>query len=485
MASSAFAALGLTDIITDVLTHLGYEKPTPVQQQAIPAILAGRDVLAAAQTGTGKTAGFVCPMLQRLHAGAPVAPNQARALILVPTRELAVQVAQNVEDYGQLTGLRSVVVFGGVKINPQMMALRRGADILVATPGRLLDLVANHAVSFECLEVLVLDEADRMLDLGFSREISAVLSLLPAERQSLMFSATFSDAIRQLAKLLVQTPVEISISPREVTAKTVKQWLCPVDKKRKPELLVRLIFDYQWQQLLVFTATKRGADQLVRYLVEHNISAAAVHGDRSQPQRMKALADFKQGRFAVLVATDVAARGLDIEQLPQVVNFDLPKVAENYIHRIGRTGRAGASGEAISLVSADEIDSLKTIERLIQQVLPRKVIDDFEPDHQLPASPTVLGEMRKKKPKKPKKPGAAVSDGGAGGDGGVGDAPRASRTNSRRAPARQARGAAPARSTGSAARATKKSEPVSRKSSRSGSKPRGASGGPPGRSRKP
>jgi ATP-dependent RNA helicase RhlE len=483
MASSAFAALGLTDIITDVLSHRGYEKPTPVQQQAIPAILAGRDVLAAAQTGTGKTAGFVCPMLQRLHAGAPVAPNQARALILVPTRELAVQVAQNVEDYGQLTGLRSVVVFGGVKINPQMMALRRGADILVATPGRLLDLVANHAVSFECLEVLVLDEADRMLDLGFSREISAVLSLLPAERQSLMFSATFSDAIRQLAKLLVQTPVEISISPREVTAKTVKQWLCPVDKKRKPELLVRLIFDYQWQQLLVFTATKRGADQLVRYLVEHNISAAAVHGDRSQPQRMRALADFKQGRFAVLVATDVAARGLDIEQLPQVVNFDLPKVAENYIHRIGRTGRAGASGEAISLVSADESESLKTIERLIQQVLPRKVIDDFEPDHQLPASPTVLGEMRKKKPKKPKKPGAAVSDDGDGG------APRASRTNVRRAPAGQAGGAARARSTGSAARATKKSGPVSRKSSRSGSKPGsksgGASGGRPGRSRKP
>ena len=479
MASSAFAALGLTDIITDVLTHRGYEKPTPVQQQAIPAILAGRDVLAAAQTGTGKTAGFVCPMLQRLHAGAPVAPNQARALILVPTRELAVQVAQNVEDYGQLTGLRSVVVFGGVKINPQMMALRRGADILVATPGRLLDLVANHAVSFECLEVLVLDEADRMLDLGFSREISAVLSLLPAERQSLMFSATFSDAIRQLAKLLVKTPVEISISPREVTAKTVKQWLCPVDKKRKPELLVRLIFDYQWQQLLVFTATKRGADQLVRYLVEHNISAAAVHGDRSQPQRLKALAEFKQGRFAVLVATDVAARGLDIAQLPQVVNFDLPKVAENYIHRIGRTGRAGASGEAISLVSADEIDSLKTIERLIQQVLPRKVIDDFEPDHQLPASPTVLGEMRKKKPKKPKKSGAAVSDGGAGG------APRASRTSSRRAPATPTRGAARAGSAGSAARATKKSGPVSRKSSRSGSKPGGASGGPPGRSRKP
>jgi ATP-dependent RNA helicase RhlE len=483
MASSAFAALGLTDIITDVLSHRGYEKPTPVQQQAIPAILAGRDVLAAAQTGTGKTAGFVCPMLQRLHAGAPVAPNQARALILVPTRELAVQVAQNVEDYGQLTGLRSVVVFGGVKINPQMMALRRGADILVATPGRLLDLVANHAVSFERLEVLVLDEADRMLDLGFSREISAVLSLLPAERQSLMFSATFSDAIRQLAKLLVQTPVEISISPREVTAKTVKQWLCPVDKKRKPELLVRLIFDYQWQQLLVFTATKRGADQLVRYLVEHNISAAAVHGDRSQPQRMRALADFKQGRFAVLVATDVAARGLDIEQLPQVVNFDLPKVAENYIHRIGRTGRAGASGEAISLVSADEIESLKTIERLIQQVLPRKVIDDFEPDHQLPASPTVLGEMRKKKPKKLKKPGAVVSNGGDGG------AHRASRTNARGAPATQARGAVRAGSTGSAARATNKSGPVSRKSSRSGSKPGskpgGASGGRPGRSRKP
>jgi ATP-dependent RNA helicase RhlE len=411
MTSSAFAALGLTDTITQVLAARGYAQPTPVQQQAVPAILAGRDVLAAAQTGTGKTAGFVCPMLQRLCDGPPVAPNQARALILVPTRELAVQVAMNVEDYGQLTGLRSVVVFGGVKINPQMMALRRGADILVATPGRLLDLVANHAVSFEHLEVLVLDEADRMLDLGFSREIAAVLSLLPAKRQSLMFSATFSEPIRQLAKTLVQNPVEIVISPRQVTAKTVKQWLCPVDKKRKPALLVRLIFDYQWQRLLVFTATKRGADQLVRFLHEHNISAAAVHGDRSQPQRMQALADFKQGRFAVLVATDVAARGLDIEQLPQVVNFDLPKVAENYIHRIGRTGRAGASGEAISLVSADEIDSLKTIERLIQQVLPRKVIDDFEPDHQLPASPAAPGQLAKKKPKKPKKHGVGAGVG--------------------------------------------------------------------------
>ncbi|MFT6116685.1 MAG: ATP-dependent RNA helicase RhlE [Candidatus Azotimanducaceae bacterium] len=479
MTNSAFAALGLADMITAVLTARGYGQPTPVQQQAIPAILAGRDVLAAAQTGTGKTAGFVCPMLQRLHAGAPVAPNQARALILVPTRELALQVAMNVEDYGQLTGLRSVVVFGGVKINPQMMALRRGADILVATPGRLLDLVANHAVSFENLEVLVLDEADRMLDLGFSQEISAVLSLLPTGRQSLMFSATFSESIRQLAKMLVKNPVEIVISPREVTAKTVTQWLCPVDKKRKPALLVRLIFDYQWQQLLVFTATKRGADQLVRFLHEHNVSAAAVHGDRSQQQRMQALADFKQGRFAVLVATDVAARGLDIEQLPQVVNFDLPKVAENYIHRIGRTGRAGASGEAVSLVSADEIESLKTIEQLIQQVLPRKVIDDFEPDHQLPASPAVSGQIKKKKPKKPKKPGAVLN---------VGREAQSAKTSARRTPAAAARGAPSAK---------RESAVASPKATRSGSKTIGTVGGKtrgktrgkkdnvPGRSRKP
>jgi ATP-dependent RNA helicase RhlE len=464
MTTSAFAALGLTDIITPVLVAHGYVQPTPVQQQAIPAILAGRDVLAAAQTGTGKTAGFVCPILQRLSQGAPVAPNQARALILVPTRELAVQVAESVEAYGQLTGLSTVVVFGGVKINPQMMALRRGADILVATPGRLLDLVANHAVGFENLEVLVLDEADRMLDLGFSREISAVLSLLPEKRQSLMFSATFSESIRQLAQKLVHNPVEIIISPREVTAKTVKQWLCPVDKKLKPALLVRLIFDHQWQQLLVFTATKRGADQLVRYLHEHNVSAGAIHGDRSQSQRMQALADFKQGRFAVLVATDVAARGLDIEQLPQVVNFDLPKVAENYIHRIGRTGRAGASGEAISLVSADEIDSLKAIERLIQQVLPRKVIDDFEPDHQLPASPLVPGQMRKKKPKKPRKPSAG------GATAGTGSKARPARALATRGNSRDGgRGAA------------KKSGSAARKSASPGSKPAGS----PRRSRKP
>jgi ATP-dependent RNA helicase RhlE len=483
MTSSAFAALGLADAITTVLTARGYVQPTPVQRQAIPAILAGRDVLAAAQTGTGKTAGFVCPMLQRLHDGAPVAPNQARALILVPTRELAVQVAMNVEDYGQLTGLRSVVVFGGVKINPQMMALRRGADILVATPGRLLDLVANHAVSFENLEVLVLDEADRMLDLGFSQEITAVLSLLPARRQSLMFSATFSEPIRQLAKTLVQDPVEIVISPREVTAKTVTQWLCPVDKKRKPALLVRLIFDYQWQQLLVFTATKRGADQLVRFLHEHHISAAAVHGDRSQQQRMKALADFKQGSFAVLVATDVAARGLDIEQLPQVVNFDLPKVAENYIHRIGRTGRAGASGEAVSLVSADEIDSLKTIEQLIQQVLPRKVIDGFEPDHQLPASPAAPGQVRTKKPKKPKKPSAVE------GDSNVRQSAKASSRRPEAGPsqgaARAARASAALTSKANRSGIKNSGKMVGKAEGKAGGRAGGNKGGAPGRSRKP
>ena len=404
MASSQFSTLGLAASITQVLTERGYETPTPVQKQAIPAILAGRDVLAAAQTGTGKTAGFVCPVLQGLLAGETAGPNQVRALILAPTRELALQIGSSVKAYGQHLPLRSTVVYGGVKINPQMMLLRRGIDLLVATPGRLLDLAAQNALRFDALEVLVLDEADRMLDLGFSRELEQILRQLPQQRQNLMFTATFPEGVRRLAKTLVQNPVEIIISPEQTTARTVKQWAYTVDKKQKPALLVQLMRDHQWQQILVFTKTKAGADQLTRYLHTKGVSAAAIHGDRSQGQRMEALGAFKKGEFQVLVATDVAARGLDIQQLPQVVNFDLPKVAENYVHRIGRTGRAGLTGEAVSLVSADEIEELKGIERLIQQILPREVHEDFYPDHQVPASSAVPGSIKPKKPKKPQKP---------------------------------------------------------------------------------
>ena len=404
MTDQAFAALGLAPEIVLALSEQGYRVPTPVQQQAVPAILAGRDVLVAAQTGTGKTAGFVCPLLDRLTAGPAVGINQVRALILVPTRELAVQVHMAVRTYGQHLNLRSMAAFGGVKINPQMMQLRRGVDVLVATTGRLLDLAAQNAVTFGQLEMLVLDEADRMLELGFSRELDAIVRQLPRRRQTLMFSATFPAGVRQLASLLVHNPLEIIVDPEQTTAANVKQWICPVDKKRKPALLVHLILEYYATQLMVFTNTKQGADQLTRFLQAAGISAAAIHGDRSQGQRMEALRLFKQQGFQVLVATDVAARGLDIEQLPQVVNFDLPKVAENYIHRIGRTGRAGAAGEAISLVSADEIDALKAIEQLVQQVLPREYVEDFFPDHQVPASPPVFGPARPKKPKKPKKP---------------------------------------------------------------------------------
>ena len=361
MASSQFSNLGLSASITQALSDRGYETPTPVQQQAIPAILAGRDVLAAAQTGTGKTAGFVCPVLQRLLAGQAAGPNQVRALILAPTRELALQIGSSVKAYSQHLSLRSTVVYGGVKINPQMMLLRRGIDLLVATPGRLLDLAAQNALQFSELEVLVLDEADRMLDLGFSREVDEILRQLPKRRQNLMFTATFPDAVRRLAKTLVHKAVEIIISPEQTTAITVKQRIYTVDKKQKAALLVQLMMAHQWQQILVFTKTKAGADQLTRYLHDRGISAAAINGDRSQGQRLEALNAFKKGEFQVLVATDVAARGLDIQQLPQVVNFDLPKVAENYVHRIGRTGRACSAGEAISLVSADEIDELKGI----------------------------------------------------------------------------------------------------------------------------
>lgn len=420
-----FASLGLSAPILVAVAEKGYEVPSPIQVQAIPAVLQGKDVMAAAQTGTGKTAGFTLPILERLSQGEPAKANQVRALVLTPTRELAAQVGESVLTYGKHLPLRSAVVFGGVKINPQMMKLRKGVDVLVATPGRLLDLYMQNAVKFKQLEVLVLDEADRMLDMGFIHDIRRILALLPKQRQSLLFSATFSNDIRQLAKGLLKNPVEISVSPRNTTVKTVKQWICPVDKKQKQAVLLQLIHANKWQQVLVFTKTKHGANRLTRHLEDQGIKATAIHGNKSQGARTKALSDFKKGEVQVLVATDVAARGLDIDQLPQVVNFDLPNVPEAYVHRIGRTGRAGATGQAVSLVSADEIQQLRDIECLIQQVLTRKLMDGFEPVHDLPASRLDSPPARTKKPKKPKKPKAEHQGGQGSGENARGHKPGA------------------------------------------------------------
>ncbi len=400
----SFTSLGLSAPILQALADKGYETPSPIQLQAIPPVLEGRDVMAAAQTGTGKTAGFVLPILHRLSQGQRAGANQARALVLTPTRELAAQVAESVQIYGRHLPLRSAVVFGGVNINPQMIKLRKGVDILVATPGRLLDLYGQNAVRFQNLEVLVLDEADRMLDMGFIHDIKRILKLLPAKRQNLLFSATFSDQIRALAKGLVNNPVEVSVSPPNSTIDLVTQWVCPVDKAKKNVTLVRMISDGNWDQVLVFCKTKHGSNRLSEFLQERGINSSAIHGNKSQSARTKALAEFKQGQVRVLVATDIAARGLDIFQLPHVINFDLPNVPEDYVHRIGRTGRAGASGEAISLVSADEYRLLADIEKLIRKKLPRKALDGYEPKHDVPDRPLDTRPAKPKRPKKPRNP---------------------------------------------------------------------------------
>ncbi|RSZ59902.1 DEAD/DEAH box helicase [Massilia atriviolacea] len=397
----SFDTLGLIDPLVRTLDALGYRTPTPVQAQAIPAVLAGRDMMAAAQTGTGKTAGFALPLLQRLTLQGQVGANAVRVLVLVPTRELAEQVHESFRAYGAGLPLRTHVAYGGVSINPQMMKLRKGLDVLVATPGRLLDLYRQNAVRFEQLETLVLDEADRMLDLGFSRELDAVFAALPKKRQTLLFSATFSDAIRALAGKLLNDPLSIEVSPRNSTVKRIRQWVVPVDKKRKPELFLHLLKKQRWGQVLVFVKTRKGVDQLVDTLQAQGIAADSIHGDKPQPARLRALERFKAGEAKILVATDVAARGLDIDDLPQVVNFDLPIVAEDYIHRTGRTGRAGASGEAVSLVCADEVQLLAAIEILTRQTLERIEEPGFAPEHRVPVTNTA-GEVLKK-PKKPKK----------------------------------------------------------------------------------
>ncbi|MEZ5449850.1 MAG: DEAD/DEAH box helicase [Thiolinea sp.] len=396
----SFSTLGLSAPLVAAVTAQGYQTPSPIQLQAIPAILQGRDVMAAAQTGTGKTAGFTLPLLERLQQGRPASNRQVRALILTPTRELAAQVADSVSNYGAGLKLRYDVVFGGVGIRPQIQRLQAGADVLVATPGRLLDLYNQQVLTFERLEVLVLDEADRMLDMGFIHDIRKILKLLPAKRQNLMFSATFSDDIRRLAATLVHDPLEISVAPRNSTATRVEQWVYPVDKKQKPALLKHLLDEQGWSQVLVFSRTKHGADRLSRYLEKNGVKSAAIHGNKAQGARTRALAGFKNGNLRVLVATDIAARGLDIDQLPQVVNVDLPDVPEDYVHRIGRTGRAGASGQAASLVCAEESKQLQAIERLIGQTLPRKTIPDFVPEQALPSSKTQT--PRNNKPARPK-----------------------------------------------------------------------------------
>ncbi|SHK15404.1 ATP-dependent RNA helicase RhlE [Marinobacter antarcticus] len=390
----SFSSLGLSEQLVRATTDQGYETPSPIQLQAIPAVLAGKDVMAAAQTGTGKTAGFTLPLLQRL-AENPRTGKGPRALILTPTRELAAQVHDSVNLYSKYVPTKAAVVFGGVKINPQMMKLRKGVDVLVATPGRLMDLYQQNAVRFNEVEILVLDEADRMLDMGFIRDIKKILALLPAKRQNLLFSATFSGEIRGLAQGLLNNPVQIDVAVRNTTAENVKQSVYSVDQSQKTALLSKLVRDNSWEQVLVFTRTKHGANRLTQKLEKDGITAVAIHGNKSQGARTRALAEFKQGQVRVLVATDIAARGLDIKQLPQVVNFEMPNVPEDYVHRIGRTGRAGESGHALSLVSADEGKMLAGIEKLIKKQLPRNEMEGFEPKNNLPLKPKAKADPSK------------------------------------------------------------------------------------------
>lgn len=392
----SFSNLGLSPEIIRAVTDRGYDKPTPIQKQAIPVVLSGGDIMAGAQTGTGKTASFTLPLLHRLFTNKNVQNNAngsspIRALILTPTRELAAQVQENVRDYGKYLNLNSMVMFGGVSIGPQKQKLRTRVDILVATPGRLLDHVQQETVNLSRVEVLILDEADRMLDMGFIHDIRRILSLLPKQRQNLLFSATFSDKVKTLASGLLNNPTMIEVARRNATAATVSQKVYHVDRDRKRQLLSHLIRENKWYQVLVFSRTKYGADRLVKQLGEDRIQALAIHGNKSQAARTHALSKFKDGTLQVLVATDIAARGLDISELPHVINYDLPNVPEDYVHRIGRTGRAGAEGQAISLVCVDEHHLLTDIENLIQQRLPKEVVSGFSVNPEIKAEPIPNG----------------------------------------------------------------------------------------------
>ncbi|MFL5712644.1 MAG: DEAD/DEAH box helicase [Chloroflexota bacterium] len=423
----SFDQLGLSPELLRAVAHEGYTEPTPVQAQAIPLVLAGRDVLAGAQTGTGKTAAFVLPLIQRLHGSRPqTGPRAIRALILTPTRELALQVEESVRTYGAQNPIRSTTIYGGVGFDPQVRALRSGPEIVVATPGRLLDHLGQRTIDLSRVEILVLDEADRMLDMGFIRDIRKILAVLPARRQNLLFSATFSDEIRRLANDLLTDAAHVQVTPRNTPTELVTQVVHMVDRERKRELLSHLIRTGRIDQALVFTRTKHGANRLAQQLEKDGIAATAIHGNKSQPQRVRALADFKAGRFAILVATEVAARGLDIEALPHVVNFELPMVPEDYVHRIGRTGRAGVDGDAVSLVCVDELKLLNDIERVLGRGIPRETIAGFEPDPRIRPEPILRGGLGGVRPSRSMSGVGAPRHGGAprSGQGRPGGQPR-------------------------------------------------------------
>jgi ATP-dependent RNA helicase RhlE len=415
----SFSTLGLAPALLRAVSAQGYTEPTPVQREAIPFVLAGRDLLAGAQTGTGKTAAFVLPMLQRLAASLPQNGSRPRirALIVVPTRELAIQVEESVRVYGA-NSRRSTTIYGGVGFGGQLQAIRRGPEIVVATPGRLLDHARQGTIDLGAIEILVLDEADRMLDMGFIRDIRSILALLPARRQNLLFSATFSNEIRGLAEGLLDRPASVQVTPRNTPTDLVRQVVHPVDRARKRELLSHLVRTHAVEQALVFTRTKHGADRLAKQLLEDGIATTAIHGNKSQPQRVRALNDFKAGRVTLLIATEVAARGLDIEQLPHVVNFELPMVPSDYLHRIGRTGRAGLEGDAISLVCVDEAPMLREIERLLGHPIPSEVVPGFAPDRSIRAEPIRLrtggggGGAQPQGSRGPRRAGSAPASGG-------------------------------------------------------------------------
>ncbi len=418
----SFNTLGLSDALLKAVSKQGYTTPSPIQQKAIPLILERKDVLASAQTGTGKTAGFTLPMLQILSQGQQLRQRPIRALVLTPTRELAAQVYDNVKQYSAYLDLKSMVIFGGVNQNPQVATLRQGVDILIATPGRLLDLHNQRLLSLNSIEILVLDEADRMLDMGFLRDIKKIMALMPAKRQNLLFSATFSKEIKALANDILHHPVLVEATPENSTVDAIEQKVYRVAKGLKTGLLIKLISEGNWEQVLVFTRTKHGANKLTQKLNGSNISALAIHGNKSQGARTKALDGFKKGTIKVLVATDIAARGLDIPLLPHVVNFELPNIPEDYVHRIGRTGRAGASGEAVSLVSADETSFLRDIEKLVGERIPSEVIEGFEPDPNASTEPIKQGQGRQRNQRsqsshsKPKSSNASSGNSGNSGN---------------------------------------------------------------------
>ena len=400
----SFSSLGLSDALLKAISKKGYTTPSPIQQKAIPPVLEGKDVLASAQTGTGKTAGFTLPILQLLSQGQQLRQRPIRALILTPTRELAAQILANINEYSTFLDLKSTVIFGGVNQNPQVTQLRQGVDILVATPGRLIDLQNQGLISLAKVEILVLDEADRMLDMGFLRDIERILKVLPSKRQNLLFSATFSRDIKQLAMGILHHPVQVEATPENTTVDAIIQKVYPVAKEKKTDLIIKLITEGNWKQILVFTRTKQGANKLTESMISAGIKAAAIHGNKGQGARTKALAGFKDGSLTALVATDIAARGLDIPLLPHVVNFELPNIPEDYVHLIGRTGRAGASGEAISLFSPDETVFLRDIEKLIGLKLPKEQILGFEPDPNASKEPIKQGQGRVQRNSTPRTP---------------------------------------------------------------------------------